>query len=198
MATTFTIKRQKLFATGNKAYEQLVDKFSEGGSKSGYKKLYGSYQKATQNATDAISNYTSGYNKWAEAQRKAGIDSSKITKSAYNKTSEGIGFINAARDAQHAHTNISNQIITKGLGKNSTTSAAQAVQNRTAFNAGAKSVGIRGGIVNTFNKAGTMGKAGMVTAAAGATYLMGKGLGLWGKKKEEKNQKTYSIKRKNV
>ena len=61
--------------------------------------------------------------------------------------------------------------------------------------AGRNQVGIGGGIKNTWNKAGTMGKAGMVTAAAGATYLMGKGLGLWGKKKETK---TYSIKRKNV
>lgn len=66
---------------------------------------------------------------------------------------------------------------------------------RRGRDAGRNQVGMWGGIKNTYNKAGTMGKAGMWTAAAGATYLMGKGLGLWGKKKEEK---TYSIKRKNV
>ena len=50
---------------------------------------------------------------------------------------------------------------------------------------GSKSVGIGGGIKNTWNKAGTMGKVGMGAAAVGGTYLLGKGLGLWGNSKKE-------------
>lgn len=57
--------------------------------------------------------------------------------------------------------------------------------------AGAKSVGLMGGLKNTWAKAGTGGKAGMLAAGAGVGLLAAKGLGLIGNKKE----KSYSFKR---
>lgn len=58
--------------------------------------------------------------------------------------------------------------------------------NMNVFNAGKRvgqgSVGVTGGLKNTWRNAGTMGKAGMVGAGVGAGYLLGKGLGLWGNK----------------
>lgn len=49
---------------------------------------------------------------------------------------------------------------------------------------GQSSVGVLGGLKNTWNRAGIGGKAGMGAAAVGGTYLLGKGLGLWGNKKD--------------
>ena len=44
------------------------------------------------------------------------------------------------------------------------------------FNAGQRTVGIKQGAMNTWNRMGKMGKAGTVAAGLGGAYLIGKGL----------------------
>ena len=50
---------------------------------------------------------------------------------------------------------------------------------------GTKNTGVMQGMKNTWGRMGTMGKAGVVTGAAAGGYFLGKGLGLWGNKKEK-------------
>lgn len=66
---------------------------------------------------------------------------------------------------------------------NPTLAAKKASQQ--GFQRGAKSVGMMGGIKNTFNKAGTMGKAGMIGGGLLATGLIAKGLFGGNKDKED-------------
>lgn len=52
------------------------------------------------------------------------------------------------------------------------------------FNKGAQSVGLKQGMMNTWNNAGKMGKAGMVGAGVAGTALLAKGL-FGGKKQQQ-------------
>lgn len=54
---------------------------------------------------------------------------------------------------------------------------------KQAFQMGQKSVGIRQGAINTWNRMGTMGKAGTIAGGAVAAGLMAKGL--FGRKKKD-------------
>ena len=63
--------------------------------------------------------------------------------------------------------------------KNAIKGAAQG-----GFKAGQSSVGAMQGMKNTWARQGTMGKAGIAAGAVAGGYFLGKGLGLWGKKKD--------------
>lgn len=60
------------------------------------------------------------------------------------------------------------------------------IAGKQGFERGAKSVGVLGGIKNTWNKGGA-GKAGLIAAGTGAALLAGKAL--FGGKKKDKDQK---------
>ena len=77
-----------------------------------------------------------------------------------------------------------------GIGKegyqkviNSTAEAVKAA-GQQGFNKGAQSVGLKQGMMNTWNNAGKMGKAGMVGAGVAGTALLAKGL-FGGKKQQQ-------------
>lgn len=46
----------------------------------------------------------------------------------------------------------------------------------TGYNTGAKSVGIKQGAMNTWNRMGKMGKFGTIAAATAGTFALGKGI----------------------
>lgn len=79
--------------------------------------------------------------------------------------------------------------ISKAVGKEGyqkvINSTAEAVKSagQQGFNKGAQSVGLKQGMINTWNNAGKMGKAGMVGAGIAGTALLAKGL-LGGKKQQ--------------
>lgn len=79
--------------------------------------------------------------------------------------------------------------ISKAVGKEGyqkvINSTAEAVKSagQQGFNKGAQSVGLKQGMMNTWNNAGKMGKAGMVGAGIAGTALLAKGL-LGGKKQQ--------------
>lgn len=85
---------------------------------------------------------------------------------------------------QNTGLNAANNQITADAAKKAATRAA--TQNSATlagkkaaaagFQRGANSVGVVGGLKNTFNRAGTLGKAGMLGAGAVATGLLAKGL----------------------
>ena len=52
---------------------------------------------------------------------------------------------------------------------------------------GTKNTGVMQGMKNTWGRMGTMGKVGTGAAVATGGYFLGKGLGLWGNKNENKN-----------
>ena len=61
-----------------------------------------------------------------------------------------------------------------------------AVAAKAGFDRGAKSVGVMGGLKNTFAKAGTAGKAGMIGAGVIGAGLMAKGAAsMFGGKKDK-------------
>lgn len=82
--------------------------------------------------------------------------------------------------------------ISKAVGKegyqNIINRSAEAVKAsaQQGFNKGAQSVGIKQGMMNTWNNAGKMGKAGMVGAGVAGTALLAKGL--FGGKKQQPQQ----------
>jgi len=55
----------------------------------------------------------------------------------------------------------------------------------TGLNQSKSSVGIVGGVKNTWANTGKLGKAGMVGAGVTGAYMLGKGLGLWGNKNKQ-------------
>lgn len=72
--------------------------------------------------------------------------------------------------------------ISKAVGKEgyqkiiNSTAEALKVTGQQGIQKGAKSVGIKQGMINTWNNAGRMGKAGMVGAGVAGTALLAKGL----------------------
>lgn len=80
--------------------------------------------------------------------------------------------------------------ISKAVGKegyqNIINRSAEAVKAsaQQGFNKGAQSVGLKQGMMNTWNNAGKMGKAGMVGAGVAGTALLAKGL-FGGKKQQQ-------------
>lgn len=82
--------------------------------------------------------------------------------------------------------------ISKAVGKegyqNIINKSAEAVKAsaQQGFNKGAQSVGLKQGMMNTWNNAGKMGKAGMVGAGVAGTALLAKGL--FGGKKQQSQQ----------
>ena len=99
--------------------------------------------------------------------------------------------MNIKADAAEAASRASRKEVGQVFNKEVTSIAKNANQKgyqagmKAGINQGAKSVGVIGGLKNTWRNTGTMGKAGMGAAAVGGTYILGKGLGLWGNKKEE-------------
>lgn len=60
------------------------------------------------------------------------------------------------------------------------------LQHQQAMRAKAVSnVGVGQGMMNSWNKMGTMGKVGVGATAVAGGYFLGKGLGLWGNKKDK-------------
>lgn len=82
--------------------------------------------------------------------------------------------------------------ISKAVGKEGyqkiINSTAEAIKTtgQQGINKGAQSVGIKQGMINTWNNAGKMGKAGMVGAGVAGTALLAKGL--FGGKKQQPQQ----------
>lgn len=82
--------------------------------------------------------------------------------------------------------------ISKAVGKEgyqkiiNSTAEALKVTGQQGIQKGAKSVGIKQGMINTWNNAGKMGKAGMVGAGVAGTALLAKGL--FGGKKQQSQQ----------
>ena len=71
--------------------------------------------------------------------------------------------------------------VAKANAQNAATAAQKGYQK--GVQEGIKSVGLKQGMMNTWNKAGKMGKAGMVGAGIAGTALLAKGL-LGGKKQQ--------------
>lgn len=92
--------------------------------------------------------------------------------------------MNATQAAQNI-TNTQNQLVQQNQQNQIRRQAAKANAGTIGYNKGQQSVGIMGGIKNTWNKAGTMGKIGMGAAGLAAAGTMAYGLGsMIGKKKE--------------
>ena len=89
----------------------------------------------------------------------------------------------AAERAANRAANQANQAAVKEAAMKARDSGFKAGTS-AGFKQGVNSVGITGGIRNAYRNAGAVGKMGMIGAAAGGTYLLGKGLGLWGNNKD--------------
>ena len=82
--------------------------------------------------------------------------------------------------------------ISKAVGKEgyqkiiNSTAEALKVTGQQGIQKGAKSVGLKQGMMNTWNNAGKMGKAGMIGAGVAGTALLAKGL--FGGKKQQPQQ----------
>lgn len=99
------------------------------------------------------------------------------TGSAIHSTNNSILNAQTTRSANRS-ANIANSAGVKD--------AAMVAKNKgynSGFTKGRNSVGAWGGLKNTYKNAGTLGKAGIIGAGLGTGYVLGKGLGLWGNKK---------------
>ena len=97
-------------------------------------------------------------------------------------TGEGVSVANGAGKVTKNHNNNINQLIEKSqntIKKDAANVArrqnALKSSNKLAFEAGKSKVGVMGGLKNTWAKAGTMGKAGMIAGGVAAAGLMAKG-----------------------
>lgn len=177
--TTFRLKR-KLFGTAD-----LISAYQQIGTQTKGVKGFGTMNSAVNKN---ISAYTKSKEAISEGFKKY---QSSGGKSSFREwlQNEGAGLHNAATEARTNMANAASQHASAGVaaGKTAdlaTTRAMQATRStsrnpRLAYtagrDAGAKSTGIMGGIKNTWGKAGTAGKAGMVLGAAALGGLAIKG-----------------------
>lgn len=121
------------------------------------------------------------------AQRVAELKAQNATASAQKVVDRAARIISGTA-LQGQAGQISKAVGKEGYQKiiNSTAEAVKAV-GRQGINKGAQSVGIKQGMMNTWNNAGKMGKAGMVGAGVAGTALLAKGL-FGGKKQQQPQQ----------
>ena len=105
-----------------------------------------------------------------------------LTRTGWTATGEGVSVANGAGKVTKNHNNNINQLIEKSqntIKKDAANVArrqnALKSSNKLAFEAGKSKVGVMGGLKNTWAKAGTMGKAGMIAGGVAAAGLMAKG-----------------------
>lgn len=172
MATTFRLRR-KLFAV-SVGRQQLVEEISQGGGKTGYKKLYQTYNKQGEASKKAMDEALEKGKKWVSEQTAAG---KKVTMADFAK-GEGQSLFQGARDANKAHRQAADEIISKGnpapkAPKGKPAPAAQSAEQLAAsrskqiaqqrYNSGFKGAGRW--VKNTWNR-GPGGKAGLIAGGA--------------------------------
>ena len=100
------------------------------------------------------------------------------TNAKYGKTYKG-GADKAFKNVTTQQTNIAKQEAQRAAQR----AANKANPGRAAAEAMKGKVGVMQGMKNTWGRMGTMGKVGTAGAAVAGGYFLGKGLGLWGNKK---------------
>lgn len=189
MATTYTLKR-KTFGTAD-----LITAYQEIGAQTkgakGFKQM-----------NSAVNKNISAYN----SSKAAGLEAFKKYQAGGGKSglrewlqNEGAEYHNAAKQARTNMANAAAEHAAAGVkaGKTAdlaTTRAMQATRStsrnpKLAYtagrDAGAKSVGLLGGLKNSYNRAGFGGKAGMIAGGVALGGLAIKGATSLGKKNNQ-------------
>lgn len=213
MASTFRLKRKLFGEYGADALKALREgkaagltgkelqdwvKFNSGSTyatESGIKSIGGIQSRPGTNLANTASNSVKGRNTswqvtapnntYTAATPSTGVTTGGNMVSLTGNTNYNYGkkYKGGVDKAANRVTNTQNNLTNKGIfGNNSATVSnvgKKPLKPLNQVNKGGT------GLVNSWNKMGTMGKVGVGAGAVAGGYLLGKGLGLWGNNKEK-------------